>query len=128
MEMSAIYEARKERLRQVMVERFDGRQIALAASLGKEPNYISRIFGGTKKIGEEIARYFEERLGKPPYWLDGSLTNLKLASSNHWPFPIPYERYEALPQEKKQQLSDRVVAFIEGALPIHHSKKVANGH
>ena len=54
-------------------------------------------------------------------------------SSLFWPFPTPYELYEAIPIEKKKQLGELVKAFIEGALPIHHhhhahSKKVANGH
>ncbi len=58
-----------------MTERFPGRggRSALAARLERQPGYVSRCLNGSKRIGEAFARYVEERLQLPAFWLDGAL-------------------------------------------------------
>ena len=49
------------------------------------------------------------------------------APSNEWPFKtVSYEEYASLSDEKKQQLEDRMSAFIAGASPVSNRRKTAN--
>lgn len=66
-------DARIAKLKQLMHDEFDGKQVSLANKLGRQPDYISRLFNGRKGLGEELARDFESLLGKPKYWLDGDV-------------------------------------------------------
>ncbi|MCX8018503.1 MAG: hypothetical protein N2690_11480 [Rhodocyclaceae bacterium] len=61
---------RRQRLRQLIDERFAGNQSALARAVDRQPDYISRCLKGTKGIGEAFARDIEQRLGLPHLWLD----------------------------------------------------------
>nr|WP_305882556.1 helix-turn-helix transcriptional regulator [Pseudomonas sp. NFACC05-1] len=71
-----ISDIRRENLRALMKQRFDGRQARLADALGKSANYISRCLStapssaGSKNIGEEFARDIEAKLGLERYQLD----------------------------------------------------------
>lgn len=71
-----ISDIRRENLRRLMNELFDGKQARIADALDKSPNYISRCLSVTmaaehrKKIGEDFAREIEEKLGQPRYALD----------------------------------------------------------
>lgn len=65
-----IYKIREERLRLLMTERFNNRQVQLAAAIDRKPDYISRILAGKKHLGEELAREIEKKLKLPERWLD----------------------------------------------------------
>ena len=71
-----IAEIRRENLRRLMNEMFEGKQSKIADALEKSPNYISRCLSLTmaaehrKKIGEDFAREIEEKLRQPRYSLD----------------------------------------------------------
>ncbi|WP_285355421.1 helix-turn-helix transcriptional regulator [Pseudomonas sp. lyk4-R2A-10] len=71
-----ISDIRRENLRTLMKQRFDGRQARLADALGKSANYISRCLStaqssaGSKNIGEDFAREIEQKLGLERYQLD----------------------------------------------------------
>lgn len=71
-----ISDIRRENLRALMKQRFDGKQARLADALGKSANYISRCLStapssaGSKNIGEEFARDIEAKLGLERYQLD----------------------------------------------------------
>jgi hypothetical protein len=49
-----------------------------AELLGIEPSQLSQLLGKNpfRKIGEQLARQFEQRLGKPAMWLDHPHTQL----------------------------------------------------
>jgi transcriptional regulator with XRE-family HTH domain len=47
-------------------------QSALAAAIGKEQSYISRISTGSRGMGDEVADHIEQALGLPYLWLDQS--------------------------------------------------------
>lgn len=47
-----------------------GEAMRLAKLIKVEPNYLSRIKSGKKRIGEEIARRIEQALGLEYGWLD----------------------------------------------------------
>ncbi len=70
MDESAI---RVAQLKQIMVDEYQGKQRLLAEKLERQPDYISRLFSGKKKLGADLAREFERLLGKPKYYLDGSV-------------------------------------------------------
>lgn len=71
-----ISDIRRENLRALMKQRFDGKQARLADALGKSANYISRCLStapssaGSKNIGEDFARDIEAKLGLERYQLD----------------------------------------------------------
>lgn len=67
------------KLKQVMHEDFDGVQARLAAKLEIQPDYLSRMFKGTKGLSGDKAREYEQKLGKPRYYLDGDQPQLALA-------------------------------------------------
>lgn len=70
-----VYETRRERLRSLITDRFEGIQARLAAAIDRQADYVSRCLRGTKRIGEEFARHIEKTLGLPDLWLDGSVTS-----------------------------------------------------
>lgn len=123
MKMDEIYATRKLKLRQVMEEQFDGKQSAIAAKLGKQPDYISRIFGGRKQLGEDMAREFEEILGMPPYWFDG------ITAGAGWPFQsVDLSEVMSLPAGKLRELEAAIRAelrYIAGAGSGAKSNNVA---
>lgn len=63
---------RVERLREIMQAEYEGKQVLLAAKLGRQPDYISRLFSGRKSLGADLAREFELLLGKPAFYLDNA--------------------------------------------------------
>jgi len=67
MDMQAI---RRHRLRQLIDERFGGKQVRLAEAIGRQADHVSRCLKGTKGIGEDLARSIEQILGLEPLWLD----------------------------------------------------------
>ncbi|TCU93928.1 hypothetical protein EV686_11096 [Paracandidimonas soli] len=102
-----------------MNEDFGGKQAAIANAVGRPANYISRILNGSKQLGEDLVREFEESLKKPDYWFDG------MNSSGNWPFSAPYELYDGLDDTKKHELDIMVKAYIAGALPTKSKEQAA---
>ena len=68
--MEMIYEARTQRLAQLIKERFGGSQTRFAAAVALPiANVNARLYG--TNIGERLARRIEETLNLPYLWLDG---------------------------------------------------------
>lgn len=73
-----ISDIRRENLRSLMKQHFEGKQARLADALGKSANYISRCLSTSmpassrKNIGEDFAREIEQALGLDRYRLDKS--------------------------------------------------------
>ena len=65
-----VYQTRQDQLRQLLLHRFNGVQKRLADAIGRQPDYVSRLLRGDKRLGESLAREIEETLGLPHYWLD----------------------------------------------------------
>ncbi|MNK69786.1 hypothetical protein D3C87_891820 [compost metagenome] len=105
--MDDIYAMRLERFRNVMNERFGGKQAAVAHAVGKPANYVSRIISGSKKIGEEMAREFEASLGLPAYWFDG------LDQLGAWPFnSVDRRAFESLSVEQRRGIEQWVARQV----------------
>lgn len=124
MKMEEIYAIRLERFRQVLEHDYKGKQAALAEAVGKPANYVSRILGGTKKLGEEIVREFEDSLGKPAYWFDGR------DIADGWPFAtVDQKRFDALTPEQRrgieQSMARQVDAFTIEEPPKGNGAKAA---
>ena len=70
--MDDIHRIRQQRLQNILAEEFPGRggQALLAQALERQSGYISRCLRGEKTIGEKFARYVEEKLHLPRFWLD----------------------------------------------------------
>lgn len=67
-----IYQTRKDRLRQLIDDRYGHRASRFCTATGENSTYISRIFKGTKPFTENIARRIEIAAGVKKNWLDGS--------------------------------------------------------
>ncbi|ANY85957.1 S24 family peptidase [Pseudomonas putida] len=69
-----IYEIRRQNLRELVTERFNGRIAGLAEAIERAPSYLSRCLSGKpehrKRVGEALARDIEDRLDLPRFWLD----------------------------------------------------------
>lgn len=64
---------RQRRVRELIRDEFEGKQVLFADKIGKPDNYVSRILSSgpnRKGIGEMMARHIEARCDKPPRWLD----------------------------------------------------------
>ncbi len=97
--MDEIYTTRVERLRGIIRDEFGGKQASIAAQLGRQPDYISRLLSGRTKLAENLAREFEELLKKPPFWLDG------LADAGAWPLPgIDPADFARIPPEDREEV------------------------
>ncbi len=110
--------------------RKDRQQLAEALSISVQA--IGQVLSGkTKALNAENTAKAARYLRVDPYWLatgEGGISTPSCLNAG-WPFSIPYESYELLPKDKKNLLNEKVVSFIEGALPIAHpSKRVSNGH
>ena len=72
--MADIFANRRERLRQLIEERFGGNRTALVRAAGLNPSYVSRfteIFGERSNLGDRAAGRIEQGLRLPVGWLDG---------------------------------------------------------
>lgn len=73
---------RRQKIRELIDEKFGGNQSAFARQIGRQADYVSRILSGRRGVGEELARDIERKLNLPALWLDGA-TNVE---------PGPYVR------------------------------------
>ena len=61
---------RRANLRLLIDLKFETRQVDFATAIGRPPDYISRVLGGKKNLGEGLARDVESIVGLEPFWLD----------------------------------------------------------
>ena len=66
-----MYEVRKQRLAQLITERFEGSQKDFAEAVEKAPAQIAHYLRGNRNLGEAVAREIEKKLALSPGWLDG---------------------------------------------------------
>lgn len=66
-----MYEVRKQRLAQLITERFEGSQKDFADAVEKAPAQIAHYLRGNRNLGEAVAREIEKKLDLSPGWLDG---------------------------------------------------------
>ncbi len=72
-----VRDIRRQRLQQLVDDRFSGKRSELAHALGQQPGFISRLLAApgeknAKTIGEKLARSIEASIKLPHLWLDGS--------------------------------------------------------
>ena len=67
-------ELRRHNLHELIDQRFDGKALRLAESIGRSPSYIYRIFAKNEKdrknLGADLAREIEKTLNLPEFWFD----------------------------------------------------------
>lgn len=69
--MDNIYEIRRQKLIELVEQRFDGVRVRFAEHIGRQPDYVSRLLLGRTRLGERLARDIEERCDLAPRALDG---------------------------------------------------------
>ncbi len=69
-----IYEIRRQNLRALIKEQFDGKISSLADAIERAPSYLSRCLTENpdhrKRVGEKLARDIEAKVLLPELWLD----------------------------------------------------------
>lgn len=70
--MTSMNEVRRNRLKELIDEKFDGNQAKFSRAVGKKPTQIWQILNSKKNLGETLAREFETTLGYPLGMLDRS--------------------------------------------------------
>ena len=70
------YEARRQRLRQLIDERCDGVSAAFAKQIGRDASYVTRMLNpegksGRKRIADDMIEIIETAFNLPHGWLDG---------------------------------------------------------
>lgn len=69
-----IYETRRLNIRDLITRRYNGKIAAFADAVERAPSYVSRCVSGKpehrKRVGEDLARAIEEKIGLERYWLD----------------------------------------------------------
>ncbi len=81
-----IADLRRENLRKLLEDRFEGKKSALAHAIEREPSYISRCLSDKshrKKIGEDFARHIERSLNLPSGWMDQDQDKSSAVVSEH---------------------------------------------
>lgn len=101
---SAKRAARQRRLIQLLEERFDGKQAALADCAEISATLISRYVTGSKGIGEDMSEKIETACGLPRYWLDGEGAHSSARS------PEPLDHPDAASLVKAVHAVDEVLA------------------
>ena len=108
-----IYEARRLAVLELIRSRFAGKQVAFVEATGIPASYVSRMLKQPgdrtgKRIGEEIARRIEDKLGLPgdavvsPSPLQGSQGETRQAHGmSYQPVTVPYLTREELMQSKE---------------------------
>ena len=72
--MDRLSDTRQRKVRELIRDEYESRQVAFADKIGRPDNYVSRIVSSgenRKGIGERMARHIESRCNKPRGWLDG---------------------------------------------------------
>lgn len=90
-----IYDIRRHRLKQWIDEDFGGVAAQFARAVKSEPNYITRVLSTNekhrKRLGEKLARQFEEALAKPKMWLDQDPHGTQQIKADYIVLPIGAE-------------------------------------
>lgn len=68
--MADIYQTRRDRLRQLIAERFHWNQTAFAKAYGFDRGSINAYFTGSKNIGDHVADRIEHALELLDGWMD----------------------------------------------------------
>ena len=122
-------ELRRHRLRVLIDQEFGGSQTALAGRIGRQPDYISRILGGKKNLGDDLAREIESATGKPRYWLEATDDDAPPALPGASPLktePVPdfaapatvYDCLDQIDQSEYLLIPRRVVRLNTGKADI----------
>lgn len=122
-----VYETRRRRLGQLVSEY--GNQSELAKRIDRPANYISRMLSrgkNRKRIGEDIARDIEQRLGKPAYWLDQQEGATPAKHEDAWPFrAVSRVVWETLSPAERRQAEQHLLTIVMGIEAQRQSKKGA---
>jgi hypothetical protein len=75
----------------------------------------------------ELWRFFSDVVGPTHWGLSAWPTTFppsksKTCDTSFWPFHTPFSAYQALSEEKKQRLDERVADFIAGATCVKNSR------
>src|SRR5262245_196456 len=88
-------------------------QGVLARRLGIYTNRMSLFMNNKAEISDQEARQFEQRLDKPPRWLDRDNYHLNLSEEECWVI----QRLRVMPTEAKKALMTLLRYMPEGESP-----------
>lgn len=112
-------------LRRIMADRFGGKQAALAEALGRQPDYLSRLFSNKKALDDGLAREFERRLELPAFTLEigHGLTPMAIEVAR-WFSRMPVDRQQELEPTFKTIMGPHVSdEVVEERMPVTKRRK-----
>ncbi|KGE78254.1 LexA family protein [Halomonas salina] len=115
-----IADRRRDNLKALLNDRFEGKRAALAHAIEREPSYISRCLSDKahrKKIGEDFARHIEKALGLAQGWLDREPDTATASNVQQAPQPIRYHRYPVISRVQAGAWTECVTPYEPGAEP-----------
>ncbi len=119
-----IADRRRDNLKALLNDRFEGKRAALAHAIEREPSYISRCLSDKahrKKIGEDFARHIEKALGLAQGWLDREPDTATASNVQEAPQPIRYHRYPVISRVQAGAWTECVTPYEPGAEPHEES-------
>ncbi|PSJ23596.1 XRE family transcriptional regulator [Halomonas sp. ND22Bw] len=119
-----IADRRRDNLKALLNDRFEGKRAALAHAIEREPSYISRCLSDKahrKKIGEDFARHIEKALGLAQGWLDREPETATASNVQEAPQPIRYHRYPVISRVQAGAWTECVTPYEPGAEPHEES-------
>lgn len=119
-----VRDRRMERARQLLVERFRGIQADFAGAIGRPANYVSRMLShgkNRKRIGEDVARDIELKLGLEEGWMDRPSGESPTSSPTTPPLAPRHlallRSYLSLPEEQRAAVRRLIEALAEAQSP-----------
>lgn len=117
-----IADLRRDNLRSLVEERFEGNKAKLAHAIEREPSYISRCLSDKahrKKIGEDFARHIERALKLGDGWMDRD--HSIDTSVSEAPLPFRYYKYPVICRIQAGQWTEAVTPYAPGAEQEHET-------
>ncbi len=102
--------SRLENLRNLISEKFGGRQAAFAAAINRSPAQVNQWLTGVRRLGDGTCRVVESALGLPMGWMDSGEASREIEAAGRgamWPFI-------SVSQSEWESASDRTKGAIEG--------------
>ncbi|WP_375581809.1 hypothetical protein ABWH88_06690 [Marinobacter adhaerens] len=76
---------RREALKRLIDERFEGKQAELARAINRSPSLVWQCLSGHRNIGEKLAREIESKLRLKQGWLDSDSADFTLSDQPYTP-------------------------------------------
>jgi hypothetical protein len=125
-----IYESRRLVVQKLIAAKFDGKQAAFAAAIGRSPSYVSRMLTkegqgkAMKRIDTKMAQHIEDKLDLPTGTVLSPVIDRAPSPSENAPPAKPAKGFK----EPERDTGAQVLLDLEALLPEERATWVAELH